>query len=134
MGLTPTVDTHGKEASMDPDNTKFTSAREPGRGYHDLGGLPAGAVPLEVTEARPWEKLSVVVGNVLGATGARLIRTDEVRRTREEMGVELYNELGYFEKGIESLSRLLVEKGMLTREEIEARMAEIEKRIVEQGR
>jgi hypothetical protein len=119
---------------MDPDNTKFTSAREAGRGYHDLGGLPAGPVPQEVTEARPWEKLSVVVGNALGVTGAKLIRTDEVRRTREEMGVELYNELGYFEKGIESLSRLLVEKGMLTREEIEARMAVIEKWIVEQGR
>ena len=118
----------------DPDNTSFSSAREPGRGYHDLGGLPAGPVEHQLTEARPWEKLSVVIGNALGAKGAKLMRVDEVRRMREEMGVALYNELGYFEKGIEATSRLLIEKGVLDPAEIEARMAIIAKRIAEHGR
>lgn len=118
----------------DPDNTSFSSAREPGRGYHDLGGLPAGPVDKELTQARPWEKLSVVLGNALGPKGAKVVRVDEVRRMREEMGVQLYNELGYFEKGIEATQRLLLEKGVLTAQEIEARMAIIAKRIAEQGR
>ena len=118
----------------DPDNTKFSSARDPGRGYHDLGGLAAGPVDPKVSEARPWEKLSIVIGNALGAKGAKVLRTDEVRRTREEIGVELYNELGYFERGIESTSRLLMEKGLLAQDELETRMAVIAKRIADSGR
>ena len=119
---------------MEPDNTKFTSAAQGGRGYHDLGGLEAGPVPQAVTQVRPWEKLSIVIGNALGTKGAKLLRTDETRRTREEIGVELYNELGYFEKGIESTSRLLIEKGVLSHDELEARMQIIAQRIQENGR
>jgi hypothetical protein len=62
------------------------------------------------------------------------VRTDEVRRVREEMGAELYNRLGYFEKGIESLRRLLVEKGVIDQQELERRMAATAKRITEEGR
>ena len=118
----------------DPDNTHLSSAREPGRGYHDIGGLPAGPVETQMTETRPWEKLSVVVGNALGMKGAKLVRTDEVRRTREEIGVELYNELGYFERGTASLATLLIEKGLVGRDELEARMSEIAQRMREEGR
>ena len=108
--------------------------RERGRGYHDVGGLDFGAVDPKVTEARPWEKLSIVLGNALGANGAKVIRTDETRRTREELGAELYNELGYFERGIESLRRLLVEKGVLTDADIEACMKVVADRLDTVGR
>jgi hypothetical protein len=120
--------------NSEPDNSALTSAKEPGRGYHDLGGLAAGPIATDVTQAKPWEKLSVVVGNALGAKGAKIVRTDEVRRMREEMGADLYNRLGYFEKGIESLRRLLVEKGVIDQKELERRMAEIAKRIAVEGR
>jgi nitrile hydratase subunit beta len=119
---------------MEPDNTQFTSAQEPGRGYHDLGGLDGGPIDTEVTQAKPWEKLSVVLGNALGQKGQRLICTDEVRRTREEMGADLYNRLGYFEKGIESLRRLLIEKGVIDEQELERRMAALARQIAEDGR
>jgi hypothetical protein len=118
----------------DPDNTRLSSSREPGRGYHDIGGLEAGPIEQEMTETRPWEKLSVVIGNALGMKGAKLVRTDEVRRTREEIGVELYNELGYFERGTASLATLLIEKGIVGKDELEARMALIAKRIAQEGR
>jgi hypothetical protein len=117
-----------------PDNTHLSSAREPGRGYHDLGGLPAGPVPMELTEARPWEKLSIVLGNSLGTRGAKVICTDETRRTREEMGVQLYNESGYFERGVHALTAILLERGVVTQDELDARMAQIAKRIKEDGR
>jgi hypothetical protein len=111
----------------------FPTASGPGRGYHDLGGLDAGPIDTEVTQAKPWEKLTVVVGNALGAKGAKVVCTDEVRRVREQMGADLYNRLGYFEKGIESLRRLLVEKGMIDQQELEQRMVETAKRIAEEG-
>jgi len=119
---------------MEPDNSHLTSAKEPGRGYHDLGGLDGGPIEVVVTEAKPWEKLAVVIGNALGAKGAKLVCTDEVRRTREEMGADLYNRLGYFEKGIESLKRLLVEKGLIDQQELERRMSEIARQIAKEGR
>lgn len=117
-----------------PDNTHLTSAKETGRGYHDLGGLPGGPVPLELTEARPWEKLSIVISNALGQRGAKVICTDETRRTREEMGVKLYNESGYFARGTEALTAILLEKGVVTKQELETRMAQVAKRIKEDGR
>ena len=108
---------------------------DPGRGYHDIGGTPGGGpIELEITTAKPWEKLSVAIGNALGKGGKKVICTDETRRSREQMGEQLYNELGYFEKGIEATSRLLIEKGLFTAEELEARMQAVEKRIREQGR
>ena len=119
---------------MKPDNATFTSAREPGRGYHDLGGLDAGPVDYAVTEANPWEKLSVVIGNALGPKGAKVLRTDEIRRVREEMGVVLYNELRYFEKNIEAIRRLLIEKSLIQPEELESRMAQVAQQIAEHGR
>ena len=119
---------------MEPDNSRLTSAKEPGRGYHDLGGLDGGPIETDVTEAKPWEKLAVVVGNALGAKGAKLVCTDEVRRTREEMGADLYNRLGYFEKGIEALRRLLVEKALIDQQDLERRMAEAAARIAKEGR
>ena len=79
---------------MKSDNSRLTSAKEPGRGYHDLGGLDAGPIDTDVTQAKPWEKLAVVVGNALGPKGAKVVRTDEVRRACEEMGADLYNRLG----------------------------------------
>ncbi len=118
----------------DPDNTAFSSASSPGRGYHDIGGLPAGEVETSVSEPRPWEKLSVVLSNVLGLSGKKLITVDETRRTREEMGVELYNELGYFERNTQALYAVLTEKGIVDKDRLEARMAEIAKRIAQEGR
>jgi len=50
------------------------------------------------------------------------------------MGADLYNRLGYFEKGIESLRRLLVEKGVIDEQELDRRMIETAKRIAEEGR
>jgi hypothetical protein len=110
--------------------------REPGRGYHDIGGLDLGLGKLDthLSEARPWEKLTIVLGNAMGGGGAKLVALDEVRRTREEMGEQLYNELGYFERSIEATRRLLVEKGVFTDEEIEARMSRIAEKIAESGR
>lgn len=107
---------------------------ELGRGFHDIGGLAGGPINPQATDARPWEKLSIVVGNALGLNGNKIIRTDETRRTREELGAQLYNELGYFERGIESIRRLLVEKGVLTDAEIESRMRRLAEQIEKTGR
>ena len=110
---------------------KFTSASEPGRGYHDIGGLDYGEVDPTITEVAPWEKLSIAIGNSMGGQGRKIINTDMGRRAREGMGEEMYNELAYFERTTESMKITLIEQGLFTEEELEERMQDLAKRISE---
>ena len=53
------------------------------------------------------------------------------RRTREQMGEPLYSDLDYYERSTESMKMILLEKGFITEDELEARMKDIEKRMAE---
>jgi hypothetical protein len=107
------------------------SKEDPGRGYHDIGGLDAGSIPLETTDMKPWEKLSTAISNALGAGGRGYYVTDESRRAREQMGDPPYSDLEYFERATESMKMVLIEKGLFSSEELESRMKEIEQRMAE---
>jgi len=112
----------------------MASKDDPGRGYHDIGGLAAGPVDPATTETRPWEKLSVAISNALGRGGRKIFVTDETRRTREQMGEPLYSELRYFERATESMKMIMLEKGLFTEAELEDRMKEIARRMAEPRR
>jgi len=109
----------------------MASKNDPGRGYHDIGGLAAGPVDPATTEPKPWEKLSTAISNALGRGGRKIYVTDETRRTREQMGEPLYSDLDYFERATESMKMILLEKGLFTEAELEDRMAEIDRRMAE---
>jgi len=97
------------------------------RGHHDLGGTPGGG-PIDRSEHQleDWEILADAVNQALGAKGIR--RTDELRRIREEMDAEHYRSMSYYERWIASAETILIEKKILTREEIDRKVAEFEKR------
>ena len=103
------------------------------RGPHDIGGEAAGPVDTSAHGPEPWQKLVTALSGVLGSGLHNIICTDETRRVREALDQETYD-AGYFERHTQSLADLLVEKGLLEPEAITRRMAEIEKRINEQGR
>lgn len=94
-------------------------------GHHDVGGLP-GAGPIDRAEHQlsDWEILADAVNQALGAKGVK--RTDEMRRAREEMESEAYRDLSYYERWIASIETILVEKKILTREEIDRKLKEFE--------
>jgi nitrile hydratase len=108
------------------------SINDPGRGYHDIGGLSAGPVDMETTNPKPWEKLSTAISNAMGRAGRHVFVTDEGRRSREQMGEPLYSDLAYFERATQSMRMILIEKGLFTEQELEDRMVEIDKRMAEQ--
>jgi len=95
------------------------------RGHHDIGGLP-GAGPIDQTEHQlsDWEILADAVNQALGARGVK--RTDEMRRAREEMDSGVYRDLAYYERWIASIETILIEKKILTKEEIDRKLAEFE--------
>ena len=95
------------------------------RGHHDIGGLP-GAGPIDQTEHQlsDWEVLADAVNQALGVRGIK--RTDEMRRAREEMDSEVYRDLAYYERWIASMEAILIEKKILSKEEIDRKLAEFD--------
>ena len=93
------------------------------RRVHDRGGWP-DAGPIERTEHAytMWEKRIDAIRGVLGAK--QLIRTDELRRAIEGIEPRQYEQLSYYERWIVAIEALLVEKGLLTRAEIDRKMDE----------
>jgi 2,4-dienoyl-CoA reductase-like NADH-dependent reductase (Old Yellow Enzyme family) len=93
-------------------------------GVHDMGGSPGGPIDRDQHEVEDWERLADAINSALGAMG--LQTTDELRRAIESL--EDYRDLAYYERWAAATERLLVEKNVLTREEIAERTAEIERR------
>ncbi|NKC11438.1 MAG: nitrile hydratase subunit beta [Gammaproteobacteria bacterium] len=101
----------------------------PRRGYHDIGGLPEGAIDRSGHVLEPWEKRVDALRGILGDDKRRLLRTDGLRNAIETMGEDLYLELSYYERWMAAIIKVLTEKGVLTRQEIEARMDDIVERL-----
>ena len=93
---------------------------------HDLGGSPGGPIDKDQHSFEDWERLADAINVALGMRG--LQSTDEHRRAQESLPPEQYEALSYYERWVAATELLLVEKGILTREEIDERSAEIERR------
>lgn len=95
------------------------------RGHHDIGGLPgAGRIDQSEHSLSDWEILADAVNQALGAKGVK--RTDEMRRAREEMDSAAYRGMTYYERWIASIEAILIEKKILTKEEIDRKLADFE--------
>ncbi len=95
------------------------------KGPHDMGGEAAG--PIDTTDQGMlfWEKQANALRSVLSR--ADIVKVDELRRAAE--GLEQYGKLAYFEVTTSALRVLLLEKGLVTEAELEAKMAEIRRRF-----
>lgn len=93
------------------------------RGYHDIGGDPAGPVPRLELDWLDWEKRVEAIRNLLGDGTRRVISLDEMRRGFESFGVEKYRALSFYRRRLEAMIDILEEKGVLTRAEIDAALA-----------
>ena len=96
---------------------------------NDTGGKPAGSMTSSGHEPEPWEKLISALVTSCGPSGRNLMRIDEFRRAREDLNEEFYNSLTYFELWTQGFINLMEEKGVLTRDEVERRAAEIKNRL-----
>ena len=89
-----------------------------------MGGAPGGSIDRSQHEVEDWERLADAISSALGKEG--LYTTDEHRRAIESL--EVYRDLSYYERWVAATEKLLVEKEILTAEEIDERAAEIERR------
>lgn len=99
------------------------------RGPHDLGGLPAGPVDTTPHDMTFWEKQIDALNALLSQKGLR--RVDENRRYIEMLGDDAYNTLSYYERWTAALARQLIDKGVLTQDEVDVKIAAIRDRLGE---
>jgi nitrile hydratase beta subunit len=88
-------------------------------GIHDMGGMhgfgPVRPEPDEPWFHAPWE------GRVMGLqlrTRGRFYHLDEFRQAIERMPAARYLDASYYERWLTALETVLVEKGVVTREEL----------------
>ena len=91
---------------------------------HDRGGWPPKQ-PIDQSDHQlmDWERRMDALHGVLGAKGLRT--TDEMRRAIESLEPQQYEAMSYYERWTAAMEILMVEKGMLTTEEIDRMVAAI---------
>jgi nitrile hydratase len=94
-------------------------------GVHDMGGMH-GFGPIEREANEPvfhedWEKVVFTINRAMQAQ--RVYNIDEQRHSVERMAPGHYLTASYFERWLSGMERNLIEKGVLTLEEIDARAA-----------
>ena len=91
---------------------------------HDRGGRPTDD-PIDQEEhvLADWERRVDAMHNVLSDKGLR--RTDEMRRAIESLDPETYEACSYYERWTAALEILLLEKGVISREELDAKFEEV---------
>lgn len=96
-------------------------------GVHDMGGMDGfGTVPKDSAAFHAdWEKTAYVMNKLLRLQGEYNI--DEYRHSVERMDPAAYLGATYFERWFTGVEQLLLEKGVLEAEEIEQRLAALER-------
>jgi nitrile hydratase beta subunit-like protein len=89
----------------------------------ELGGLPAGPIERIKHELELWEKRCHALADVLDFH--KIINTEEKRRGVEALGSEMVGKLTYYERWIVAFANLLLQKHILTPEELARKMDEV---------
>tara|TARA_E500000331_G_scaffold349886_2_gene393863 strand:+ start:3837 stop:4199 length:363 start_codon:yes stop_codon:yes gene_type:complete len=104
--------------------TKNNKYEHSPRGYHDIGGDDAGAIPKVDLPWLHWEKKTEAIRNLLGDGTRRIISLDEMRRGFESFGADKYKALSFYRRRLDAMVDILIEKQVISREELDASIAE----------
>ena len=94
------------------------------RSHHDMGGLPGGKVEPTEHDYADWERridaMAVLLWGLKGTK--KLLSVDEHRKAIESLPPELYDTMAYYEKWIYALALCLVQRGVITSEELSRKL------------
>lgn len=95
---------------------------------NDLGGTGCSGDKIEIVERAlyPWEKRCHALLDVLDYH--KIVNTEEKRRGTENIGSEMVGKLSYYEKWIVSASNCLLQKGILSPDDIAVKTKEVAER------
>lgn len=101
------------------------------RAMHDLGGverLLGERIDRHEHKLTHFDKNVDALMYLLSHPSRRIIRVDELRRAIESLTPQQYEDLSYYEKWLQAIHDLLIEKDVLDDEEITLKVAEIRAR------
>ena len=96
------------------------------RSHHDMGGLPAGKVEPTEHDYADWERRIDAMVQLLRLNG--IFTVDELRKNIEALPPLAYDKLSYYEKWITSLTQTLIQRGVISTDELGRKMEEVQKR------
>jgi len=96
-------------------------------GAHDLGGMhgfgPINPEPNEPVFHHDWERR--VFGMGIAGFGGGYYNSDQLRHAMERMGAVAYLSTSYYEHWLSMLETLLIESGVITKQELDARREQL---------
>ncbi len=97
-------------------------------GHHDMGGESGGPIDRSEHKYVLWEKRVDALLLLLANPKRDLVRVDELRKNIEAIGPDAYDKLSYYERWITSITNTLIERGVITSDELSRKMAAVEAR------
>jgi hypothetical protein len=101
------------------------------RAQNDLGGSPAGSVGSDAHSPTLFERRVDAIFRLLVEPPCSLFTVDAQRRVMEDVPNELYKGLSYYELWMESIRTLLIVRGVVSDDEVDARFIEVETRMMD---
>jgi hypothetical protein len=100
------------------------------RGHHDMGGMPAGKVEPTEHDYVEWERrvdaLMVLLSGIRG--GPKRMTVDELRKNIESLPPDAYEKMSYYERWVTSITQTMIQRGVITTEELGRKMQEVQNR------
>lgn len=98
------------------------------RAITDLGGLTGGPIDRDEHEPTLTERRIDAMMMLMRAQPRAFWGSDENRRTIESLTPEFYEGSEYYERWVAAMRALTVEKGLLTEQEIAAKLDDVRNR------
>ena len=99
------------------------------RGHHDMGGLPAGKVERTEHDYVEWERrVDALMVLLSGIRGQKRMTVDELRKNVEALPPEAYEKMSYYERWVTSITQTMIQRGVITTEELGRKMEEVQGR------
>ena len=90
---------------------------------HDVGGREAPRVEKDEHPHALWEYR--VDAMMMLLSSRKLLTTDELRRHIEGLGAGAYETMEYYERWIAALAAAMIDRGVITTDELGRKMAEV---------
>jgi len=87
--------------------------------------VPGGPVERGEHDHALWEKRVDALMVLLSSPKRQLLRVDELRRNIEALPPEAYDEMSYYERWISAIANTLLQRGVITTDELGRKMAEV---------
>ena len=95
-----------------------------------MGGLPAGKVEPTEHDYEEWERrvdaLMVLLSGIKG--GTKLMTVDELRKNIEALPPDAYERMNYYDRWVSSITQTLIQRGVISTDELGRKMEEVKKR------